>query len=241
MKKYYFLLAITLLLIFLPPAHSQAVANIAYTGSSYGYTCLSDVNGTVACLTEVQNLTIAFGNYTLTAHLYGPGYVFNHWITQGNLTVTDIQANNTLLEVNGDGTLAVVFLPTSQNQTAQISFSGVRGYVCFLNYANASGPVCLADGQNVTLPTGSYIAEASPYNQSDTFVQWSTQGLISVDNQTAYITNLTVNGNGVLSLVCAPTEPAPEFPFPIAPLILGICLIGPLLLIRKRRPEDPNS
>jgi hypothetical protein len=196
-----------------------------------------DSNGLVLCLAEIQNFTLPFGNYTLTAYVYNPGYVFHHWITQGNITVADIQGNNTLLNVNGDGHLAAVFLPASQNQTARINFNGVRGYVCFLNYANASGTLCLANGQNATLPTGRYVAEASPYNVSDSFVKWSTQGLISVDNQTAYITNVTVSGNGVLGLAYAAAIPTPEFGWGVAQLTLAACLATTLLFLRRKKNE----
>lgn len=235
LRKLYLILSIIMLLMFLPPARAQAVANIAYTGSSYGYACILDSKGPVVCLAEIQNFTIAFGNYTLTAYDYSPSYVFNHWITQGNLTVADIQGNNTLLTVNGGGNLAAVFLPASQNGTARVTFSGVRGYVCFLDYSNDSGPVCLTDGQNVTMPTGEYIAEAAPYNESDSFVKWSTQGLVSVQNQTAYITNVTVGGNGILALAYSETLPSPEIPLGAVPMMLAFSAILTLPLRRKGR------
>ncbi len=222
--------------MFIPAAHSQAVANIVYIGSSYGYACVSDINGTAACFADSQNYTLAYGNYTLAVFIYpSSSYLFSHWITQGNLTVGDIQANNTLLEVNGNGILAAVFLPPSQSQIGNVKFNGVRGFVCFLNYTNASGPVCLTDGQNVTLPAGEYIAEASPYNMSDTFVNWSTQGHISVNNQSSYITNLTVSGNGVLGVVYAEAMPTPEIALGATPIILVACLTGTLLLRRKEK------
>jgi hypothetical protein len=224
--------------MFVPTAHSQAVANLAYIGSSYGYACVSDINGTAACLADSQNYTLAYGNYTLAVYIYpSSSYVFSHWITQGNITVGDIQGNNTLLEVNGNGILAAVFLPSSQSQTGNVKFSGVRGFVCFLKYANSSGPVCLMDGQNTTLPAGRYIAEASPYNVSDSFVKWSTQGKITVDNQSSYITNVTVSGNGVLGLVYAKTIPTAEATLGVLPTMLAGCLGCTLLLLRRKKTK----
>jgi hypothetical protein len=187
-------------------------------------------------LAESQNFTLNFGNYTLAAFLYNAtSATFSHWITQGNVTVRDIQGNNTLLEVNGDGNLAAVFLPATQNQTEGIvTFTGTRGFVCFLNYANASGPLCLTNGENTTLPVGKYIAEAAPRNATDSFVKWFTQGQITVDNQTSYITDVTVRGNGVLGLVYAPALPTPEILPQVVPVTLVTCLIGALLLSKKR-------
>ncbi len=237
LKELWLCLSIIAFLMFLPAAYPQAVANIAYIGDSrIGYACVSDSNGTVTCLPESQNFTLAYGNYILAIFIYNPssGYTFDHWITQGNITVGDIQGNNTLLEVNGDGILAVVFNPSPQGQAGNVQFNGVRGFVCFLNYANASGPVFLTDGQNVTLPAGEYVAEASPYNMSDTFVKWSTQGQISVDNQSSYITNLTVSGNGVLGLVYAETMPTPEIALGATPIIIVSCLASTLLLLRTK-------
>ena len=239
-------LSIVALLIFVAsvaPVHSQTAANIKYTGGNLGYACIFDSNNTTLyCLAESQNFTLDFGNYTLTAFLYNPSSVtFSHWITQGNVTVRDIQGNNTLLEVNGDGNLAAVFLPATQNQAeGTVTFTGTRGFVCFLNYANASGPLCLTDGQNTTLPVGSYVAEAAPRNASDSFVKWFTQGQITVDNQTSYITDVIVQGNGVLGLVYAPAIPTPEIPLQVVPVTLVTCLIGALLL-SKRRSDDENG
>lgn len=247
MNKLFFTLSIVALLIFVAsvaPVHSQTAANIKYTGGNLGYACIFDSNNSTPlyCLTESQNFTLDFGNYTLAAFLYNASSTtFSHWITQGNVTVRDIQGNNTLLEVNGDGNLAAVFLPATQNQTEGIvTFTGTRGFVCFLNYANASGPVCLMDGQNTTLPVGKYVAEAAPRNASDSFVKWFTQGQITVDNQTSYITDVTVQGNGVLGLVYAPAIPTPEIPPQVVPVTLVTCLIGALLL-SKKKPNDEKS
>ncbi len=234
LKELWLCLSIIACLMFVPAAHSQAVANIGYIGSSYGYACASDINGTAACFADSHNYTLAYGNYTLAVFIYHSStYLFSHWITQGNITVSDIQGNNTLLEVNGDGILAAVFLPP-QSQTGNVKFSGVRGFVCFLNHTNASGPVCLTDGQNATLPAAEYIVEASPYNMSDTFVKWSTQGQISVNNQSSYITNLTVSGNGVLGLVYAEAMPTPEITLGATPIIIVSCLASTLLLLRTK-------
>lgn len=236
LKELWLCLSIIAFLMFVPAVHSQAVANVAYVGNNYGYSCISDFNGTVACLTGSQNLTLAYANYTLAVFIYpSSSYLFSHWITQGNITVGDIQGNNTLLQVNGNGVLAAVFLPPSQSQAGNVKFSGVRGFVCFLNYANASGPVCLTDGQNVTLPAGEYVAEAAPYNMSDSFVNWSTQGQIRVDNQSAYITNLTVNGDGVLGLVYVAATPVPEIELGATPIMLVACLTCTMLLRRKEK------
>jgi hypothetical protein len=219
------------------PVHSQTTANITYTGGNLGYACIFDSNNTTLyCLAENQNFTLGFGNYTLTAFVYNPGSAtFSHWITEGNLTLGDVQGNNTLLEVSGDGYLAAVFLPGSQAQGI-VAFSGARGFVCFLDYVNASGPICLTDGQNTTMPVGSYIAEAAPHNASDSFVKWFTQGQVSVKNETSYITDVTVQGDGVLGLVYAPAVPTPEFMPQIVSVTLTACLIGALLL-NKRKPR----
>ena len=240
LNKLFLTLSIVLLLILVAsvaPVHSQAAANITYTGGNLGYACIFDSNSTkLYCLAERQNFTLNVGNYTLAAYLYDPSSAtFSHWITQGNITVRDVQGNNTLLEVNGDGNLAAVFLPATQNQTKGIlTFTGTRGFVCFLNYANASGPLCLTDGQNTTLPLGSYVIVAAPHSASDSFVKWFTQGQITVNNQTSYITNVTVQGNGVLGLVYAPATPTPEIPPQVVPATLVTCLFGALLLSKKR-------
>ena len=242
-KLFLTIVAVLILVASVAPVHSQTAANIRYTGGNLGYACIFDSNSTMLyCLAESQNFTLDFGNYTLAAFLYHPSSAtFSHWITQGNVTVGDIQGNNTLLEVNGDGNLAAVFLPATQNQTEGIiTFTGTRGFVCFLNYANASGPLCLMDGQNATLPVGSYVAEAAPRNASDSFVRWFTQGQVSVDNQTSYITNMTVQGNGVLGLVYAPAIPTPEVPPQVLPALLLTCL-NCALLLSKRRPNDEKS
>ena len=244
LNKLFLTLSIVALLIFMvsvAPVHSQTAANIRYTGGNLGYACIFDSNSTkLYCLAESQNFTLDFGNYTLAAFLYSAtSATFSHWITQGNVTVGDIQGNNTLLEVNGDGNLAAVFLPATQTEGI-VTFTGTRGFVCFLNYANASGPICLTDGQNATLPVGSYVAEAAPRNASDSFVKWFTQGQITVANQTSYITDLTVQGNGVLGLVYAPAIPTPEILPQVVPVTLVTCLIGALLL-SKKRPKDNKS
>jgi hypothetical protein len=240
LKKCFLTVSAVWLLIFVAsmvPVHSQATANITYSGGNLGYACILDSNNTTLyCLAENQNFTLGFGNYTLAAFLYNPSSAtFSHWITEGNVTVSDIQGNNTLLEVYGDGNLAAVFLPASQAQGI-VTFSGTRGFVCFLNYANASGPICLMDGQNTTLPVGSYLAEAAPHNASDSFVKWFAQGQISVKNTTSYITDVTVQGDGVLGLVYAPAVPTPEFTQQVVSVILMSCLIGAFLL-SKRRPK----
>lgn len=239
LNKLFLTLSIVALLIFVAsvaPVHSQTAANIHYTGGNLGYACIfeSNNNTMLYCLAESQNFTLDFGNYTLAAFLYNASSAtFSHWITQGNVTVRDIQGNNTLLEVNGDGNLAAVFLPATQTEGI-VTFTSTRGFVCFLNYANASGPLCLTDGQNATLPVGNYVAEASPHNASDSFVKWFTQGQITVNNQTSYITNVTVQGNGVLGLVYAPAIPTPEILPQIVPVTLVTCLIGALLFSKKK-------
>lgn len=246
MNKLFLTLSIVALLIFVTsvaPVHSQTTANITYTGGNLGYACIFNSNSTkLYCLAESQNFTLDFGNYTLAAFLYNASSAtFSHWITQGNVTIRDIQGNNTLLEVNGDGNLAAVFLPATQNQTEGIvTFTGTRGFVCFLNYANASGPICLMDGQNATLPVGRYVAEAAPRNASDSFVKWFTQGQITVANQTSYITDVTVQGNGVLGLVYAPAVPTPEILPQVVPVTFVTCLIGALLL-SKKRPNEKST
>jgi len=244
LNKIFLTLSIVALFIFVvsaAPVHSQAVANITYTGGNLGYACIFDSNSTkLYCLAESQNFTLNFGNYTLAAFLYNASSTtFSHWITQGNVTVRDIQGNNTLLEVNGDGNLAAVFLPATQTE-GLVTFTGTRGFVCFLNYANATGPLCLTDGQNTTLPVGRYIAEATPRNASDSFVKWFTQGQITVANQTSYITDVTVQGNGVLGLVFAPAVPTPEILPQVVPATFVTCLIGALLL-SKKRPSNGKS
>jgi hypothetical protein len=238
-------LSIVALLIFMvsvAPVRSKTTANITYTGGNLGYACIFDSNSTkLYCLAESQNFTLDFGNYTLTAFLYNASAAtFSHWITQGNVTVRDIQGNNTLLEVNGDGNVAAVFLPAQKQTEGIVTFTGTQGFVCFLNYANASGPICLMDGQNTTLPVGRYVAEAAPHNASDSFVKWFTQGQITVDNQTSSITDVTVQGNGVLGLVYAPAVPTPEILPQVVPVTLVTCLIGALLL-SKKRPNDKKS
>jgi hypothetical protein len=237
-NKLFLTVSTMMLLIFVSsvaPVHSQTAANITYTGGNLGYACIFDSNNTTLyCLAENQNFSLDFGNYTLAAFLYNSNSsTFSHWITQGNVTVGDIQGNNTLLEVNGDGNLAAVFLPASQAEGI-VTFSGTRGFVCFLNYANASGPICLTDGQNTTLPVGSYVAEAAPHNVSDSFVNWFTQGQISVKNETSYITDVTVQGDGVLGLVYAPAVPTPEFVPQVVSVTLMACLIGALLLSKRK-------
>ena len=248
MNKLFLTLSVVALLILVAsvsPVRSQTTANITYTGGSLGYSCIFPTNNNTAlyCLVESQSFQLDFGNYRLAAILFNASAAtFSHWITQGNVTVGDIQGNNTLLTVSGDGNLAAVFLPATQNQNgAIVTFTGTRGYVCFLNYANASGPVCLMDGQNATLPVGKYIAEATPRNASDSFIKWFTQGRISVDNQSSYITNVNVQGNGVLGLVYGPGIPTPEVPPQLVPLMLMMCLIGALLLKKKESNQKTRK
>lgn len=118
-------------------------------------------------------------------------------------------------------------------------FSGNTGFVEFLNYANASGPMILTDGQHHAFPANrAYIIIFTPYDSNVQFEHWviDAAGNTTLLDPSSYMTNMTLRGDTILiaeTNVPVPSIPTPEFSTPLAVLFAAVAV---LLALRRHRP-----
>ena len=149
----------------------------------------------------------------------------------------------TILLVTMVSALSAGLLVKQTALTGTVMFSsGGTGYVCFLDYSNSrGGPLCLEDGQNVTVPYGEYPIAffATKIPQDTTFNGLIGNGGVAVGNWTVYSdpfsfqANMMVTGDGALTVLWVNATPVPEFNG-IA-IVTFSALAASLYVLRRRR------
>ncbi len=141
-----------------------------------------------------------------------------------------------ILLVSVAGALSVGILIHRQAETATLQYyGGGIGYLEFLNFANATGDIILTEGQSIPLPTNvTFVIIFTPYpaHANAEFMRWIFEGDAVLSNETAYITDLTLFGDTVLTAISSAPTPVPEFP---QAAIAIVALVVPLFLLRRRR------
>jgi hypothetical protein len=145
--------------------------------------------------TDVPKPTGSYSVYYLSSS----GYVFDHWVTTGSVSVPNVSVNQTTLTVNGAGTLTAIYkavvvtyavhLDSQQNNSATVSYGKT-----VLDGSQYGLPT------DVPKPTGSY----SVYYLSSSgyvFDHWVTTGSVSVLSTSVNQTTATVSGAGTLTAI----------------------------------------
>ena len=125
------------------------------------------------------------------------GYVFDHWETDGSVSVSDPISNPTMVSLTDNGTLKAVYK--------------LRGYNVALESRENTGltvnlGLVTFNGMQYLLPnepseyTGNYEAQYVP-SAGYEFVQWETSGEISVSDVSLNPTGVAVIGDGTLRAV----------------------------------------
>ena len=142
---------------------------------------------------------VSNGTYAISASA-NAGFQFDHWSSEGGISVTESYSSSTTVNVSGNGVLMAWFIPTNSSQcrvvfhinppnTGTITFNGN-------SYSN---------GEIATVSNGTYAISASA-NAGFQFDHWSSEGGISVTESYSSSTTVNVSGNGVLMAWFAHSE-----------------------------------
>jgi ribosomal protein L40E len=151
------------------------------------------------------------------------GYNFDGWTTTGSISVQNSSASVTTLTINGPGTVTAKF-------------------TCYVQFAAQTGGTTNATN-GWYLPGTTITISATP-NSGYNFDGWTTTGSISVQNSSASVTTLTINGPGTVTAKFAAAPPPPSG-FPMEYIILIVAIVAVLgiagAFLMRRKPKPPPA
>jgi len=183
----------------------------------------------------LQYATPAGGSANITSGWYPPGtalvisatpnsgYNFDGWTTTGSLSVQNSSASVTTLTINGPGTVTAKF-------------------TCYVQFAAQTGGT--TNATNGWYSPGTTITISATPNSGYNFDGWTTTGSLSVQNSSASVTTLTINGPGTVTAKFVVAPPPPSG-FPMEYVILIVAVVAVLgiagAFLMRRKPKPPPA
>ncbi len=150
------------------------------------------------------NTTVTFvgpGNFIATASICA-GYTFGGWTATGGISVGSPTSQTTSIAETGNGTLTLLVFPIPP---------GAYTIEMFVNNSACSTitfqGLTYSTNQSAAWAGGTTTAKANVC-ASDTFLQWTSAGGVSVASPTSLTPSVTVTGDGSLSLLVYPAPVA---------------------------------
>jgi len=156
----------------------STVGNITFNGATY---------------THGQSNTFPYGTSGLATANAPAGWVFDHWITMGNVQVSSPTDNPTTFTITCGGNLTAVF-EQIQCLVEFCTDPSDIGYITFMG-------VTYTHGQSDTFAYGTSGSATANAPVGWVFDHWETVGNVQVSNTTANPTTVTVTCGGTLKAV----------------------------------------